>query len=114
MALASWRWMRSKRRSINRVDTALLRSFPGHEIVERGVADLVASVDSQAAFAVALAADRLRAAGVAVPAIPPGRPAHQLYLRLAAEHGDDAHSRYRALVFRVVSFARAAEHASAR
>ncbi|MEO7117360.1 MAG: hypothetical protein ABIZ34_00140 [Candidatus Limnocylindrales bacterium] len=96
------------------MDAALLRSFPGHEIVEPGIADLVAGVDSQAALAVALAADRLRAAGVVVPALPPGRPAHQLYLRLAEEHGDDAHSRYRALVLRVVSFARAAEHATAR
>lgn len=92
----------------------MLRSLPGHEIVEPGVADLLAGVDSQAALVVALAADRLRAAGVAVPNLPPGRPAHQLYLLLAAEHGDDAHSRYRALVSRVVSFARAAEHATAR
>lgn len=96
------------------MDAALLRSLPGHEIVGPGVADLAAGVDSQVALLVALAADQLRPAGVAVPEIPPGRPAHQLYLRLAEEHGDDAHGRYGALVSRVVSFARAAEHAATR
>lgn len=92
----------------------MLKRLPGHEIVGPGLADLAAGVESEAALVVALAADRLRAAGVAVPAVPPGRPAHRLYLRLAEEHGNGAHSRYQALVSRVVSFARAAEHATAR
>jgi hypothetical protein len=40
------------------------------------------------------------------------RPSHRLYELLAANEG--AHSRYNALVTRIVSFARAAEHASSR
>lgn len=63
---------------------------------------------------VCLAAERLRDAGVDVPAVPAGRPSHHLYQRLAEQHGDAAHSRYNALLGRVVSFARAAEHATAR
>lgn len=40
-------------------------------------------------------------------------PSHRLYDLLAAEHSDSAHGRYNALVGRIVSFARAAEHARA-
>jgi len=39
--------------------------------------------------------------------------AHQLYRRLQQELGDAAHSRYNAILARVASFARAAEHARA-
>lgn len=91
-----------------------MRGFPGHEIVEPGLADLAAGVESEAALVVGLAADRLRAAGVDVPVLPTGRPAHRLYLQLSERYGNDAHGRYGALIARVVAFARAAEHAAAR
>jgi hypothetical protein len=86
-------------------------SFPGHELVSAGLADLVDGRESEFSLLVAMAAPRLRALGFDVPAGGGERPSHRLY-ELLSERGGGAHSRYNALVGRVVSFARAAEHAS--
>ncbi len=86
-------------------------SFPGHELVSAGLADLVAGRESECSLLVAMAAPRLRALGFDVPPGGGEWPSHRLYELLAASDRG-AHSRYNALVGRVVSFARAAEHAS--
>ncbi len=83
--------------------------LPGHELVSAGLADLAAGRESEAALLVAMAAPRLRSLGFEVPAGGGERPSHRLYELLSAEAGQGAHSRYNALVARVVSFARAAE-----
>ncbi len=88
-------------------------SFPGHELVSAGLVDLAAGRESEASLLVSMAAPRLRALGFAVPASAQEHPSHRLY-ELIAEHGGGAHSRYNALVGRVVSFARAAEHDATR
>jgi hypothetical protein len=87
-------------------------SLPGHELISAGLADLAAGRESEASLLVAMAAPRLRALGFAVPADAVGNPSHRLY-ELVSEGEGGAHSRYNALVGRVVSFARAAEHATA-
>lgn len=87
--------------------------LPGAEIVSRGLADLAAGRDTPEASAVAMASARLGAAGIAVPPSESAEPAsHRLYDQLVAEDPRNAHSRYNAIVRRMVSFARAAEHAS--
>ncbi len=86
-------------------------SFPGHELVSAGLADLAAGRESEESLLVAMAAPRLRALGFAVPAGGDEQPSHRLY-ELLTDRDQGAHSRYNALVGRVVSFARAAEHAS--
>jgi hypothetical protein len=43
-----------------------------------------------------------------------GPAAHRLYEKLAREAPRNAHARYNAIVRRIVSFARAAEHAQGR
>jgi len=63
---------------------------------------------------VALAAERLKAAGVDLPQTQVERPWHRLYDILNSSDPRNAHSRYDALLRRVASFARAAEHASSR
>jgi hypothetical protein len=89
--------------------------LPGHELVTEGLADLAEGRESEAALLVAMAAPRLRTLGFDVPESSGGEPpSHRLYELLAAESGRGAHSRYNALVARMVSFARAAEHASSR
>lgn len=90
-----------------------MRELPGGEIVAAGLRDLAAGRDTADAAAVAMASSRLREAGIPVPDLPdsPVPAAHHLYELLAAEHGNAAHSRYNATVRRLVSFARAAEHA---
>lgn len=84
--------------------------LPGHELVSAGLADLAAGRESESALLVAMAAPRLRALGYDVPSGQVERPSHRLYELLSDKH-EDAHSRYNALIRRIVSFARAAEHA---
>ena len=86
--------------------------LPGHELVSEGLDDLAAGKESQSALLVAMAAPRLRALGIDVPQGGGEQPSHRLY-ELLTETDEGAHSRYNALVARIVSFARAAEHASA-
>jgi hypothetical protein len=87
--------------------------LPGHELVTAGLADLAARSETECALLVAMAAPRLRALGYDVPAGGGDRPSHRLYELLSQTDGG-AHSRYNALVGRIVSFARAAEHAATR
>jgi hypothetical protein len=84
---------------------------PGHELISAGLLDLAEGRESESGLLVAMAAPRLRALGFDVPEGGGERPSHRLY-ELLAETDQGAHSRYNALVARVVSFARAAEHAS--
>jgi len=87
--------------------------LPGHELVRAGLADLAAGRESEAALVVAMAAPRLRALGLEVPVGGGSSPSHRLYALLTEHGGGGAHSRYNALVGRIASFARAAEHAAA-
>jgi hypothetical protein len=93
--------------------TSVPSDLPGHELVSAGLADLAAGRESEASLLVEMAAPRLRSLGFDVPpARNGGDSSHRLY-ELLTERGGGAHSRYNALVGRMVSFARAAEHASA-
>lgn len=86
--------------------------FPGHELVSTGLADLTEGRESEEALLVAMAAPRLRSLGFEVPEWTGERPSHRLYEKLSEGPDVDAHSRYNALVRRMVSFAHAAEHAA--
>jgi hypothetical protein len=86
--------------------------LPGHELVRAGLEDLAAGRETEAALVVAMAAPRLTALGFEVPAGGGASASHRLYA-LLSERGGGAHSRYNALVGRIASFARAAEHAAA-
>ena len=92
--------------------TRVPKSLPGHELVSRGLADLSAGRESEASLVVAMAAPRLRSLGFDVMSVDGMDASHRLY-EVLAERDGGAHSRYNALVGRVVSFVRAAEHASA-
>ena len=79
---------------------------PGADLVAEGLADLAIGTDSVPALLVSIGAPRLRALGIAVfHALPDAE--HRLYMRLHDEFGDAAHSRYNALLRRLVSFERA-------
>jgi hypothetical protein len=79
--------------------------------VEAGLADLAAGRETIPALVVAMAEPRLRTLGFEIPIGAGDGAAHRLY-ELLSESGGAAHSRYNALVGRIVSFARAAEHAA--
>jgi hypothetical protein len=85
--------------------------LPGHELVEQGLVDLDSGVVSVEALLVSIAAPRLQALGFEIRS-PLLKPEHRLYELLSAENADSAHSRYNALIRRLVSFERAAECAS--
>jgi hypothetical protein len=87
-------------------------ALPGHDLVREGLADLDRGQRTAAALLVLIGAERLRRAGVAVPAVEIEDPEHALYELLAAEDSDSAHSRYNALIRQLVSFERAAECAA--
>ena len=81
--------------------------LPGAEIVQQGLGDLTAGVESVPALLVSIGAPRLRQLGIEVNAPFPS-PEHRLYLRLQQANPDGAHSQYNALLHRLVSFERAA------
>jgi hypothetical protein len=85
--------------------------LPGAELVEAGLRDLAEGVESSEALLVSIGAPRLARLGYAVAAAFDS-PEKRLYEKLRAEDPDAAHSRYNALVRRLVSFERAAECAS--
>jgi hypothetical protein len=81
--------------------------LPGEEIVRVGLSDLEKGRTSAEALLVSIGAPRLESLGYRVPARIPD-PEHGLYRLLAVEDPHSAHSRYNALVRRLVSFERAA------
>jgi hypothetical protein len=88
-----------------------LASFPGADLVDKGMHDLESGRESVEALLVSIGAHRLSALGLEPSAVL-ASPEHRLYALLAAEDSDSAHARYNALVRRLVSFERAVECAS--
>lgn len=84
-------------------------ALPGADLIQKGLDDLLAGRDSIEALLLRIGAPRLRRLGIAVPAEDEGSPELLLYERLASADSDSAHSRYNALIRRLVSFERAAE-----
>ena len=88
-----------------------MNGLPGADLVRRGLDDLARGVESDEALLVSIGAPRLARLGFEMPVVF-AAPEKRLYDRLAADDSDAAHSRYNALVRRLVSFERAAECAS--
>jgi hypothetical protein len=83
-----------------------VENLPGGDLVGDGIRDLAEGRTTEAALLVSIAAPRLRMLGIDVPPTEPN-PEHRLWELLALTDVDSAHSRYNALVQRVVSFERA-------
>lgn len=83
-------------------------ALPGADLIREGLRDLANGVESVPALLVLVGAPRLRRIGLDVPDTE-YFPEDRLYEKLAAIHGDGAHSQYNALIRRLVSFERAAE-----
>ena len=91
------------------MDAVDFSAFPGGDLIRQGLEDLAAGRESEAALLVSIGAPRLRALGLPVPETHAGPSEHRLYERLAGADPDSAHSRYNALVRRLVRFERALE-----
>jgi hypothetical protein len=83
-------------------------ALPGADLIRAGLRDIRDGVESIEALLVLVGAPRLRRIGFDVPDTP-YYPEDRLYEKLAAENSDSAHSRYNALIRKLVSFERAAE-----
>jgi hypothetical protein len=84
--------------------------LPGAELVEQGLSDLADGAETVESLLVSIGASRLRDLGIDVPS-PFDDAEEHLYLLLARDDPEGAHSRYNGLVRRLVSFERAAESA---
>jgi hypothetical protein len=85
-----------------------IEHLPGGDLVAKGLRDLESRRETVEALLVSIAAPRLRDAGLAVPHTLP-EAEHRLYETLARTDSDSAHSRYNALLRRLVSFESALE-----
>ena len=83
--------------------------LPGGEYLAEGLADLADQKESIPALLLAIAAQRLTAAGLPLPAIQGSDPELRLYRLLRTTHGDDAHSQYNAHLRRLCSLCPALE-----
>lgn len=84
-----------------------MTSLPGNDFITRGLEDLRHQRQTIEALLVAIGAPKLRSLGLELPENLPTTPEHRLYDLLAATEPDSAHSRYNALIRRLVSFERA-------
>jgi hypothetical protein len=84
-------------------------ALPGNELIEKGIDDLSRGVESISSLLVSIGSPRLRRLGLVIPEKTIDSPEHRLYELLSQSDPDSAHSRYNALVRRLVSYERAAE-----
>ena len=93
-----------------RSDALPFTELPGGDLLAAGLEDLRRGVESIPALLAQIGAPRLRQLAIEVPYRDPNgpMPEHRLYELLARRHGDAAHSRYNALIRKLVSFTRAA------
>jgi hypothetical protein len=82
-------------------------SLPGNDLIVTGVEDLRHQRQTIPALLVAIGAPKLRSLGLEVPENLPSTPEHRLYDLLSNSDPDSAHSKYNALIRRLVSFERA-------
>ena len=80
--------------------------MPGADLIEQGLRDLASGSETIASLLVSIGAPRLLQLGIAVRNPFPGSE-HRLYAMLSRDDVDSAHSRYNALIRRLVSLERA-------
>lgn len=90
--------------------------LPGADLVNAGMEDLRRGEFTIEALLVAVGAPRLRATGLPVPKASgwPLNPEHALYEAIGRSGVGDSHTRYNALIRRLVSFERALERRSSQ
>jgi len=86
-------------------------AFPGGDLIDAGLRDLAQGVESVPALLVSIGSPRLRRLGFPIDRPLPS-PELRLYALLSQDDSDSAHSRYNALIRRLVSFERALSCAS--
>ena len=84
--------------------------LPGGDLIEEGLKDLAAGIESPSSLLVEIAHPRLRSLGIPIPQRSFQKEAElRLYRLLRIENPTDAYSQYNALMRRLVSFEQALE-----
>lgn len=81
--------------------------LPASDLIEAGIRDVHERRETIAALLVSIGAPKLRSLGISIPDQLPTNAEHRLYDLLATENPDAAHSKYNALIRKLVSFERA-------
>jgi hypothetical protein len=87
-----------------------MTSLPASDLIETGLRDLRERRETIASLLVSIGAPKLRRLGLEIPDTSfsaSSTPEHRLYDLLAKERPDAAHSKYNALIRKLVSFERA-------
>ena len=84
-----------------------MTSLPASDLIETGLRDLRERRETVAALLVSIGAPKLRSLGLNILDSVASNPEHRLYDLLAREDADSAHSKYNALIRKLVSFERA-------
>jgi hypothetical protein len=87
-----------------------MTSLPANDLITAGLRDLEDRRETIAALLVSIGSPKLRSLGMNIPDIPApfaSHPEHRLYDLLATDNPNSAHSRYNALIRKLVSFERA-------
>jgi hypothetical protein len=82
-------------------------SLPASDLIEAGIRDLGEKRETVASLLVSIGAPKLRSLGISIPDPLPLNPEHRLYDLLATANPNAAHSKYNALIRKLVSFERA-------
>jgi len=85
-----------------------LKELPGGDLIEAGIEDLSRGRETIPSLLVSIGALRFERIGFDLPTPIPS-PEMRLYRLLSRSDPDSAHSRYNALIRRLVSFERAVE-----
>jgi hypothetical protein len=89
----------------------ILDDLPANDLIREGLADLSQGHRTVASLLVKIASPKLGRCGIVVSATDEEmlNADHELYELLGREHGNEAHSRYNALLRELVSFERSLE-----
>ena len=86
-----------------------MSSLPAGDLISEGLKDLRQGRETVPALLVAIGAPKLRHLGLSLPSELPANPEHRLYDLLSLDGANSAHSKYNALIRKLVSFERAME-----
>lgn len=92
----------------------LLEDLPGEHLILKGLADLAEGCHTIETCLVRIAANRLLRAGIAFPHNTDPENAELDLYALLTPFGDDAHSKYNALIRELISFEQALDHRISR
>ena len=93
---------------------ALILGLPGEDLILKGIEDLRMSHCTEESCLVRIASNRLERAGLQIsPTVSPKNAELDLY-HLLSHHGNNAHSKYNALISRLISFEQALDHRLSR